>query len=61
MAEKEKKRKRPSEGTSAKPNKRQALSSNDATVKVIHEDGKNQLCPVLGMEEDKTCANKPWY
>jgi len=48
MAEKEKKRKRPSEGASVKPNKRQALSANDATVKVTFEDGKNQLCPVLG-------------
>jgi len=50
MVEKEKKRKRPSEGASTKPNKRQALSANDATVKVIYEDGKDQLCPVLGTE-----------
>jgi len=48
MADKEKKRKRPSQGDKERPHKRRSVTPNNATLKVSYEDSKDQLHPVLG-------------
>lgn len=47
MAEKEKKRKRPSQGDKERPSKRQSIAPNNATLKVSYQDSDNQLQPIL--------------
>lgn len=47
MAEKEKKRKRPSEG-GQKPKKRRSIDQHAADIQVTVEDGGGKLCPVVG-------------
>lgn len=47
MVEKERKRKRPSEGAQ-KPSKRRSVDHNGKEIQVTVNHGSGQLCPVVG-------------